>query len=238
MNQTDPHTDHGALSYRLATLANRRPWATLAVMVAFGVAASLYFGRPTVDTQALRPTGALRAIIEDPGSPSVGPIDADVIVVVFTDYQCPVCRGTDPALERLLTTDRHVRIVFKDWPIFGANSTLAARAAVAAGRQGKYMALHRALMTTRLPITAASLEAIAASARVDWPRLQADLSANRAQTDLTLAGHAQQASSLGLDGTPGYLVGLTLVRGGLDSAALGHLVASERKVAQSTLPHG
>ena len=213
----------------ITSLAARRPRATLAVMAVLGVAASLYFGRPVVDRQDLNPTPALLAIIDDPASPRVGPADADVTILVFTDYQCPICRATDPPLERLAAADRRVRIIFKDWPIFGANSTLAARAALAADRQGKYLSLHRALMTTRLPITAATLKPIAVAAGVDWPRLETDLRVHLSEIDLTLAGHAGQARSLGLPGTPGYVVGSTLFRGGLDGHALARAVADTRK---------
>ena len=197
-------------------------------MVALGVAASLYFGRPVVDRQNLNPTPALLAIVNDPNSPRVGPADATVTILVFTDYQCPICRATDPALERLAASDRRVRIIFKDWPILGANSTLAARAALAADRQGKYLSLHQALMTTRLPITAGTLKRVAVGAGVDWPRLEADLRVYGARIDQTLAGHAQQSRSLGLQGTPAYIVGSTLFRGGLDGGALARAVREAR----------
>ena len=73
------------------------------------------------------------AVLDDPGSPRAGPPGADVTIVVFTDYLCPICKATDPALARLQAADPRVRVVYKDWPIRGPVSELAARTALAAG---------------------------------------------------------------------------------------------------------
>ncbi len=195
------------------------------------MAISLALQRPEEDGQTVRPTPALRAIVDDATAPRAGPADADVTIVLFTDYQCAVCRATDPALERLIDRDRRVRVIFKDWPIFGANSVMAARVAMAADRQGKYLALHRALMTSHEPINAATLPAIAARAGVDWAKLAADLAAHGTEIDTALAAHAREARSLGLQGTPGYLVGPYLVRSGLRDGPLKRKVAAARRSA-------
>jgi protein-disulfide isomerase len=206
----------------------RHPLAILAALVALGAAGSMLTMRPAVEVLSLRPSAALEAIVNDPGSPAWGPRDADGVMVVFTDYQCPVCRATDGALERRLDSDRHIRVVFKDWPILGPGSIWAARIALAAARQGRYLPMHRALMRSRDALTPASLDLIALQAGVDAVRLQADLVRDGAAIDAQLARHAAQARSLGLEGTPGYVVGLKLARGGLSGRDLDRLIAEAK----------
>ncbi|MEO8813610.1 MAG: DsbA family protein [Caulobacteraceae bacterium] len=212
-----------------ASIVARRPWLTLAILAAIGAAVPWLLRDRAPDRTLVGRTTVVEAVLDDPGTPRVGVTAPTVTIVVFTDYQCPVCRATDPALERLIDRDRHVRVLFKDWPIFGVRSTAAARLALAADRQGKYLAVHRALMATRLPLTDPNLETIAKGAGVDWPKLRADLAGNGPAIDALLKRQAFEAWSLGLQGTPGYLVGPYLVRGGLDGRALAGMVEAARE---------
>jgi protein-disulfide isomerase len=157
-----------------------------------------------------------------------------VTIVVFTDYQCPVCRADDPALERLLRTDPKVRVIFKDWPIFGVRSKFAARAALAADRQGGYLALHRALMTSSAPLSADEVRRLAIGAGLDGAQLAKDEALHGGEIDTELARQATQAWTLGLQGTPDYLVGPYLYQGGLDDRHLAQAVARARKSGPPT----
>ncbi len=213
----------------LVSLIARRPRLTLTVAVVLALAASAMLQRLPPAATPLRLTPVVRAVLTDPGSPSVGPASADVVIVIFTDYQCPICKTTDPALMRLISRDPKVRVIFKDWPVFGVRSHAAARAAIAANRQGRYLALHAALMESRGQLDDDQIRRIAISAGVDWPRLQADMSARSADLDAQIARHTSQAWSLGLQGTPGYLVGPYLIPGGLDDHHLAQAVRRARK---------
>src|SRR3546814_3291816 len=74
----------------------------------------------------------LRAeIADDPHAPKLAPEGYDVTIISYSDYQCPFCRKIHPALERLAQEDGRVRIVYRDWPIFGPASEEAARMAIA-----------------------------------------------------------------------------------------------------------
>jgi protein-disulfide isomerase len=192
------------------------------------VATALLRARPA-DHRALGRTPVVETVLADRETPAVGPADAPVTVVVFTDYQCPICRATDPALERLIRSDPKVRVLFKDWPVLGPPSRLAARYALAAQRQGRYLDLHRALMATRLPLTPENLQRVATDAGLDGPRLVADLGRDGAVIDAQLDRQAYQAWTLGLVGTPDYLVGTDLYQGGLDDRALTRAVARARR---------
>ena len=213
---------------------SRRSALALAATVAAGLGASWWIrGQPRTGPE-LTLTPVVRGVLTDPGSPRAGPATADVTVVVFTDYRCPICQATDGALDRLLADDPRVRVIFKDWPIRGPGSELAARAALAADRQGRYRAVHSALMASRGPLDGARIEAIAAGAGADVSRLRADLADHADTIDAQLSGHAFQAFSLGLQGTPAYLVGAYLIQGGLDERRLAAAVRRARRAGPLT----
>jgi protein-disulfide isomerase len=208
---------------------DRVSMATLALAVIAGVAATLLLRTLPPPHQKLGPTPVVRAVLDDPGSPAFAGPGADVTVVAFTDYQCPICRATEPALDRVLAQDPKVRVIYKDWPILGERSRAAARAALAAQRQGRYRQLHAAMMASRRPLDPAAIADLARQAGLDEPRLRADLVRDGPAIDAQLARHAAQAWSLGLQGTPAYLVGPYLVQGRMGHAALRRTIAKARR---------
>lgn len=164
-------------------------------------------------------------IYSDQDSPSVGNPNADVTVVVFFDYNCGYCKGTVPELENLVKQDPALRLIYKEYPILGAQSLIAARAALAANRQGKYAEFHRALMVAK-EISLASIKATAARLGLDFLKLRKDM--DDLQITEALTRNINLASSLEINGTPGYIVGNRLIPGAIDSAALAQLVRDER----------
>jgi protein-disulfide isomerase len=78
------------------------------------------------------------AVLRDPEVPVGGNTDGDVTIVEWFDYQCPYCRKLEPELRQVAHDDGKVRLVWKDWPILGPVSVVAARMALAAKYQGKY----------------------------------------------------------------------------------------------------
>jgi protein-disulfide isomerase len=207
----------------------RREVLGLGAALAAGGTASWFLQTRPPPAQRLEMTPVVRAVLGDRGSPHAGAEAPDVTIVLFTDYQCAVCKMTDPALTALLAADPGVRVIYKDWPIRGQVSEAAARHALAADRQGRYLALHQALMAVRGPLDPERLDAVVRGAGVDADRLRADLKSHRAAIDAQLRGHAMQAFSLGLQGTPAYLVGPYLIQGGLDERALARAVRRARR---------
>ena len=114
------------------------------------------------------------ALEHNPETPVAGNPEGDVTVVEFFDYRCPYCRRFAERLETMFEADPGVRFVFKDWPMFGGASVTAARAALAAARQGQYLAMHEALMATRL-LTEDVIVMKAEELGLDTKRLQADM---------------------------------------------------------------
>lgn len=168
-------------------------------------------------------------IQNDPVAPTVAPEGYDVTIVFFTDYQCPYCRRMHPVLDALMREDNKVRLVYRDWPIFGAASTEAARAAIAAQYQGKHAEFNAALMQTEGRLSSQSIRAAADRAGVDWNRLQADLDQHGSEIGQALGRTSRFAAMAGLSGTPGLMVGPYLLPGAVDLATLRQAVALARE---------
>src|SRR5438045_6982748 len=82
------------------------------------------------------------ALLRDPDSPIAGNPDGDVTIVEFSDYQCPYCKRAHAAVNSVVSADGKVKVVYKDLPILGEASRIAALAALASRAQGKHLAFH------------------------------------------------------------------------------------------------
>lgn len=192
----------------------RRQLVSLIAAIVLGALASYFLQNTRSLGQFVGDSAAATRISGDRAAPAAVVGDGSLTVVMFTDYQCPACRKADPALRRAVTRDGNVRLVYRDWPIFGEDSWRAARIALAAHRQGIYPSLHHQLMAAR-SLDDAVLQAIVESMGGDWDRLQADMLIHDRDIQHQLTKNGQDAFALGLQGTPGYLIGPLLVRGAL-----------------------
>lgn len=191
-----------------------RSMLTLCGLVLLGLAVSVALRSSSAIGRYVGDSPAAARLLHDDRSPAASAGVADLTVVVFTDYRCPACRMADPALRAAAARDGNLRIVYKDWPIFGEPSETAARAALAADRQGIYVAVHHALMQApALDETALRRAVVAAGG--DWRELQADLDRYAVAIERALARNREEAFVLGLAGTPGYLIGPILVEDAL-----------------------
>lgn len=170
-----------------------------------------------------------RWFTEDEVAPMVKPPSYDVTIVEYMDYQCPYCRATHGPLKQLLARDKKVRVIFRDWPIFGPASEAAALTAIASKYQGKYLAMHDALMETPLPLDKDKIRAAARTAGVDWDRLQKDMTAHSEEIEDLFQRNSEQAEAIGLDGTPGFIIGNVQSFGGMTLKQLQTSVANARK---------
>jgi len=199
----------------------------LALLVVIGVVSALIAAIPPKPV-LVEGTAVAATILNDPGSPAIGPRGADVTIVEFSDYQCAPCKEGEPDFERAVTEDGRVRVIYKDWAALGPMSKAAAETALAADRQGRYLAMHQALLRSRTRMSPTTLRASAIQAGVDWARLTVDLHRDRNAIDAQLSRHAFQAWSLGLAGPPGYLIGPFLIRGKLKESELRRLIGEAR----------
>lgn len=167
-------------------------------------------------------------LLTAPASPILGNPNGDVTVVEFFDYNCPYCRSAAPVLAEAMQADPQVRVVMKEFPILGAGSTFAAKAALAANAQGKYDDLHRALMAYKGAIDESSTLEIAASLGLDVERLKRDMEAPSVSTEIQR--NVRLAGDLRINGTPSFVIGREVARGYIDLLKMQEMVASARGV--------
>lgn len=176
----------------------------------------------------------LRAVAEnydqlarDPGSPVLGNPEGDILVVEFFDYNCGYCRRMTQDLFDLAESDGGIRLVMKELPIFGEGSRFAAKAALAAEKQGKYKELHVALMGAGMQIDQAATLAIAEDLGLDMERLQADML--DPALDQALERNYALARALAVEGTPAIVIGERFIPGAQTEAQMARIVAEERR---------
>ena len=168
------------------------------------------------------------AILRDPGTPAAGAKHPDVILVEYFDYNCPFCKKLAPALEALLHIDPNVAVVYKDWPILGEISRYAARMALAAGWQGKYLAAHDALMGAPRLAGSGQVDELLRAGGIDLQMLKQDFKAHSVEINALLRRNDTEVRALGIRGTPGLLVGRHIINGVYDVAGLDQAVAVAR----------
>jgi protein-disulfide isomerase len=212
-------------------LLDRRAILTLAGAGLAGWAGGRILARTAPVGRDVSTSGAVAAILHDDGGPAEGPVGAGLRLAVFSDYRCPACRHAFPALQAALAADGDVRVLHKDWPVFGAASTRAARVALASAGQGIYAQVHRRLMTAPGARDARALQDAVRGAGGDWERLLRDLATGRARIAAQLRRNAAEAQAIGLPGTPGYLAGSLLVVGAIDADAFARLFAQARTMS-------
>lgn len=109
------------------------------------------------------------------GSPSKGSPDAPITIVEWADFECPACQGATPILNEVVKANKDLRLVFKNYPLdMHENAESAARAALAADKQGKFWEMHQALFTSQMPLTATTIEKFAADLKLDLEKFKAD----------------------------------------------------------------
>jgi protein-disulfide isomerase len=165
-----------------------------------------------------------------PPTHSSGAEHADITIIEYFDYNCPVCRRVEPDLRRLVAQDPKVRWVHKDWPVFGEASRYAAFSAFAAARLGKYSLAHDALMGSRRDLDSAEdVQATLRAAGLDVTAIDADVTRHSREYADVLARNAREAATLGLRGTPALIVGDQVISGVLDLPRLQKLIADSRR---------
>jgi protein-disulfide isomerase len=169
------------------------------------------------------------AVLHDPDVPVGGNAEGDIAIVEWFDYNCPYCRKLEPELRQVIHDDGKVRLVWKDWPILGPASVVAARMALATNYQGKYGEAHDAMLGLNSKLTEAKIDEVLAAAGVDIDRAKGDLAANEKAINAILARNNEQAEALGFRGTPSFIVGKFRVPGTLTMAEFAQVIADARK---------
>lgn len=137
----------------------------------------------------------------------VGNPKANVTLVEFFDYQCIHCKKMDPIIQDLLKKDKNLKIIFKEFPIFGKTSELAAQAALAAAMQGKYLTMHDALIKQSKALSEESILTTAKSLGLNMLKLKTDMDSGTVTAELN--ANRKLAEQLHLMGTPAFIIAST-----------------------------
>lgn len=154
--------------------------------------------------------------------------NGDLTIAMYTDYACTFCRASLPDVEKLLASDPKLRIVFREWPILGPGSNVAATWGLAAAEQGQdhYFAFHKALFGQG-QLSQATIDAAAVAAGLDLAKAQAALASKQVKDEVA-RNHAS-AQEIGATGTPTWVIGDQVISGALGLDALRQAIAEARR---------
>ncbi|MGI1663187.1 DsbA family protein [Palleronia sp. KMU-117] len=169
------------------------------------------------------------AIFEDGHSWIGGNPEGDVTLVEFMDYRCGFCRRAHPEVEALLAGDGNIRLIVKEFPILGEESLLASRFAIATKLEmgdDAYKTVHDALIEMRGEVTLASLERLAGELDLDVDAVLTGMV--DPEVDRIIAENRALAQTLGITGTPTFILPGQMLRGYLPLDGMQAVVAEER----------
>lgn len=152
-------------------------------------------------------------VLDDPDIPVLGNPQGDVTIVEFFDYQCPFCKRGHEDLLALVAGDGNIRLMMRDWPVFGAPSVLAAQLVLGAASLGEYASAHGALMATEGRLAAPQIRRALAGVGVDHIAAEDAFRRDRTRWDALLSRNAAHAARMGLQGTPVFAIGRAMPPG-------------------------
>lgn len=163
------------------------------------------------------------------GAPVRGAEGAAVTLVEFSDFQCPYCFVAVAKLNAVLNAyPGKVKLIFKEFPLeTHSQAALAADAAIAAQRQGKFWQMHDALFAHRRDLSRPAILGMAQGLGLDMKRFQADL--DSAETKKTVANDVQDGDRAGVEGTPSVYIDGQQYNGNLDLTAVRKVIDAELK---------
>jgi protein-disulfide isomerase len=168
-------------------------------------------------------------LLYDPGTPVAGNPDGDVTIVEFFDYNCGYCKQVMPSIQTLLETDENLRYVFKEFPILGAGSVMASRAALAVWNlePEKYLPFHVALMTARGSVGEQQILDIAERVGIAPATLQAEM--QKPEIEEQLGANLALGQRINVRGTPAFIINGEIVPGAVSLDALKERISAARE---------
>ena len=143
-------------------------------------------------------------LFKNANDPSIGNPKGDVTIVEFMDYNCGWCKKSMSEVSTLLKSDLNLRVVFKEFPIFGEHSEYAARAALAAAKQNKYWELHQAMFSHDGQVTTDVVNQLAEGLGLDMSKLKTDIGSK--EIGEHIAANMQLGKLLAINGTPAFII--------------------------------
>lgn len=195
---------------------------------------SVELGKRQAQAEALKHEAAVtenaKTIFDSPRSVTLGNKDGDVALVEFFDYNCGYCKRAMADMIALMKSDSKLKVVLKEFPVLGPGSVEAAQVAVAVRMQDpsgkKYFDFHQKLLGGRGQADKSHAMQAAKDAGVDMARLEKDMTSPEVRA--TLEENFKLAESMGMNGTPSYVIGKQVVVGAVGLEGLKEKVAQAR----------
>ena len=158
-----------------------------------------------------------RAELESEDSPSYSPKGYDVTIVEFFDYSCGYCKKAQAVVDSLIKEDKKIRVIYKEFPIFGQSSLEVSQVAIAVHLINKnaYKKFHDEMMKSNAKGKEEAIK-VAKSVGVDGAKLEATLKDEQAKIDKILQENSELGHAIGINGTPGFVIGEELIPGAID----------------------
>ncbi len=168
-------------------------------------------------------------LFNDKNDPQHAPSGYDVTIVEFFDYACGYCKRANATVNELIKSDKKIRVIFKEFPILGQASFEMSSVAVAVNMvsPSSYVKFHDALMKSQEKGKAAALK-VAKAAGVNVSKVEEILKKDQAKVDAVLQNNLALGGAIGINGTPGFVIGEELIPGALELSALQEKVAAAR----------
>lgn len=176
--------------------------------------------------RAKEPTQA--DIFFDKNIPVLGNPKGDVTIAEYFDYQCSYCKSVHPIVNKVVKDDGKVRLVMKDWPVFGAASVFAAQSVLASAKLGKYPEAQEALFKLSGPLTPDRVQQALEEIGISRDQLKTTVNADAKTIAGVLDRNWLQAEGLRFQGTPSFVIGKTLYPGALSESDLKEAIAKAR----------
>lgn len=169
----------------------------------------------------------IEEVLFDPEIPALGNPSGDVTIAEYFDYQCPFCKRGHKDLLQIVREDGNVRLVMKDWPIFGGASLYASSLVLAAGKD--YERALNAIMATPARLSNGEVDAALVAAGLDPKAMHAAFEKDIARVDAVIERNMNQANILGFNGTPAFIIGKRVYAGAMDADGFKQAIALARE---------
>ena len=164
------------------------------------------------------------------GSPSYSPSGYNITIVEFFDYSCGYCKKAQATVEELVKEDKKIRVIYKEFPILGQGSEEMSQVAIAVNMidSSSYKKFHDALMKSSARGKDAAIK-VAKDIGINGDKLEATLRDKKEKIDEIIQANRALGASIGINGTPGFVIGEELVPGALELEAMKEKIKAARK---------